>query len=256
MPAPPWPLPFPSTWPSLPVSMCPRTKRKRTRARRPSASPFGHGAQYAERGHVTPGPPPSFGHGALYAQKGRMRDATRSLSLPHSHGREVHEGMLPPFAPGPSPSSMAAPSWTRRKGHAWARHPRPFPSPFARKGGAREHAAQQSPLAVSWYARKGLTPAPVYTQRGHGKVSPPAPICANGGTTHEPPSHCLPPFLHKGGTGAPPTPVRRSDARTDRGCAPLHAHPCAARRAGAAHKLRGSTRLGGAPPHPGFHTGA
>ncbi|KAH9170327.1 hypothetical protein EDB89DRAFT_1907924 [Lactarius sanguifluus] len=155
MPAAPQPLPFPSAQPSLPVSARPCTKRECMRARRPGPSPFSRGAQYAERGHATPGPPPSsFSRGALYVQKGRMQDATRSLSLPHSRRREVHEGMPPPFAPSPSPSSTAVPSWMCGKGHTWARHPRPFPSPFVRKGGARGHAARQSPLAISRGRRK------------------------------------------------------------------------------------------------------
>ncbi|KAH9049754.1 hypothetical protein EDB83DRAFT_2317180 [Lactarius deliciosus] len=248
MPAAPRPLPFPSAppcprgrgahegmprrlRPSLPVSARPRTKRERMRARRPGPSPFGRA-------------PSTRGKGA--------RDAR------------------------PAPLLL----WPRRPVRAErenARHDsQPLPSPFTRKGGARGHAAPLRPRSLPFLhgravldarkgARVGAPPSalsfPVRAEGVHegtlpddppwpppggaGKVSPPAPVCANGGTAREPPSRRLPPFSCKGGTGAPPTPVRRSDARTDGGV-----EWKGARRAGAAHKSRGSMRLGGAPPRP------
>ncbi|KAH9060389.1 hypothetical protein EDB83DRAFT_2315683 [Lactarius deliciosus] len=248
MPAAPRPLPFPSAppcprgrgahegmprrlRPSLPVSARPRTKRERTRARCPGPSPFGRA-------------PSTRGKGA--------RDAR------------------------PAPLLL----WPRRPVRAERENARrdsqPLPSPFARKGGARGHAAPLRPRSLPFLhgravldarkgARVGAPPSalsfPVRAEGAHegtlpddppwpppggaGKVSPPAPVCANGGTAREPPSRRLPPFSRKGGTGAPPTPVRRSDARTDGGV-----EWKGARRAGAAHKSRGSTRLGGAPPRP------
>ncbi|KAH9032766.1 hypothetical protein EDB85DRAFT_2274967 [Lactarius pseudohatsudake] len=173
--------------PPLPLSARPiRTGREGTS---PRPLPFWpRRPVHAERRHATPGPSPSsFGRGALYAQKGRMRGHA-GPSLPHSRERGEHEGMPPPFAPGPSPPFTTA-SCAHGKGYAWAHRPRPFPSPFARKGGTRGHAAWQPPLAASRYAQKG----------GMGKISPPAPICANGGTTREPPLlAACPPFRAKG----------------------------------------------------------
>ncbi|KAH8978599.1 hypothetical protein EDB86DRAFT_3090342 [Lactarius hatsudake] len=145
--------PFP--YPRRPI----RTERGRTRARRPGLSPFGHRAQYARKGGTRrPAQSPSlFGHGTLHTGKGSTRGhAAPGPSLPHPRGRGAHEGMLP-LRPRPSPSSSAAPSYTRGKGHVWAHRPRPFP-PHSHGRDAHEGTPPGNPLAASRYARKGLTP--------------------------------------------------------------------------------------------------
>ncbi|KAH9015149.1 hypothetical protein EDB83DRAFT_2321377 [Lactarius deliciosus] len=220
-------------------------------ARRPPAPPFSVHATMSARKGGTRGHAPSFAalpsHIRAPSHKKGAHEGTSPRPLPlwpraqyARKGGKRCPARPPPLAAAPctrgkgecemrlaaSPFPIRAEGGCTARGHATPLCPRSLPFLHghavlnARKGAhvGAPPSALSFPIRVEG-AHEGTLPddPPWPPPGGAGKVSPPAPVCANGGTTREPPSRRLPPFSRKGGTGAPPTLVHRSDARTDGG---------------------------------------